>query len=414
MATIYISSTFADLKEYRDTSIKVLRKAKHSIVAMEDYVATGRYTPLKKCLDDVAHCDYYVGIFAWRYGYIPDENNPEGKSITELEYRQACRLDKPRFIFLLDSEADWSPKFMDACTGDGERGNYIQALRAELGKSKLASFFKTPDELSSLVIASVNHWEQNIPLRQQQKYVDSKYLDVIEVDLQSLESLNSSLKLAQEMQNSSALSEELTERFKKLKGEGWDINNLLNNRFQELGKAAKNLVSEMRLKIEKEGEDIAQDIAQNGRENVDLKRIESYEKLQSIIRKFEREIERGREVAQWIKDTKQELVKDSVSSSLKHLEREGLIQIEDSENIKDLYLEIEQYLRRIAVAMSLGRTTLLDAANGLNEFPPEVYKIIFGYIKERKVKAASKLLSSQKELLIFYIDHLIRHVFTEP
>ena len=39
---------------------------------MEDYVAKDQ-RPLQMCLDDVASSDVYVGIFAWRYGYIPED-----------------------------------------------------------------------------------------------------------------------------------------------------------------------------------------------------------------------------------------------------------------------------------------------------------------------------------------------------
>ncbi|MGV0023698.1 nSTAND1 domain-containing NTPase [Phormidesmis priestleyi] len=160
MASLYLSSTYADLKDYRDAIARVLRKAGHQVVAMEDYVATGRYPPLHKCLADVMGCDYYVGIFAWRYGYIPDEGNPERRSITELEYCRACETDRPCFIFLLEPSAPWLPQFMDSHTGDGEKGARIQALRSQLGTDKLASFFSAPNDLASLVVAAVSNWEQ--------------------------------------------------------------------------------------------------------------------------------------------------------------------------------------------------------------------------------------------------------------
>ena len=159
MAKIYISSTYGDLKEYREAAYRALRRLGHDAVAMEDYVATGQHPPLDKCLADVANCDWYVGIFAGRYGYVPDDNNPERRSITELEYRQAEKLGKPCFIFLLHEDVAWLPKYMDALTGEGEKGRKIKELRQELGKTKLVSFFKTPDELASLVIASVSRWE---------------------------------------------------------------------------------------------------------------------------------------------------------------------------------------------------------------------------------------------------------------
>ena len=73
---IYISSTYNDLRECREQVYRTLRQLGHDVIAMEDYVATDQ-RPLDKCLQDVASCDLYVGIFAWRYGYIPAKDNPE-------------------------------------------------------------------------------------------------------------------------------------------------------------------------------------------------------------------------------------------------------------------------------------------------------------------------------------------------
>src|SRR5207302_88059 len=91
---IYISSTFIDLEQYRERVYKYLRSLGHDVIAMEDYVATDT-RPLEKCLKDVRDAHVYVGIFAWRYGYIPIENNPEKKLITELELDEAKRVSKP-------------------------------------------------------------------------------------------------------------------------------------------------------------------------------------------------------------------------------------------------------------------------------------------------------------------------------
>ena len=87
MAMVYLSSTYADLADHREAVYKVLRKMRHDVIAMEDYVATDE-RPLDKCLADVAGCDVYVGLFAWRYGYIPTVGNPARKSVTVLEYRR--------------------------------------------------------------------------------------------------------------------------------------------------------------------------------------------------------------------------------------------------------------------------------------------------------------------------------------
>ena len=95
---IYISSTYGDLKEHREKVDRALRRLDHDVVAMENYAAADQ-RPLAKCLEDVAACDLYVGIFAHRYGYIPEHDNPDGRSITELEYRHALANGKPCLVF---------------------------------------------------------------------------------------------------------------------------------------------------------------------------------------------------------------------------------------------------------------------------------------------------------------------------
>jgi hypothetical protein len=148
MAKIYISSTYSDLKEYREKVYRILSQWGHQVIAMEDYVASDQ-RPLDKCLADVAGCDLYVGIFAWRYGYVPDRDNPDGRSVTELEYRQAGTAGLPRLIFLLADDAPWPPTLNEAVSDPAGGGRRILALRAELKKDKLVSFFNNPDELAN-------------------------------------------------------------------------------------------------------------------------------------------------------------------------------------------------------------------------------------------------------------------------
>jgi hypothetical protein len=94
MANVYISSTFEDLKSYREAAWRALQELRHNVRAMEAYVASDQ-RPVDKCLADVEWCDFYVGIFAWRCGFVPPDDNPEQRSITELEYRRAVFRRKP-------------------------------------------------------------------------------------------------------------------------------------------------------------------------------------------------------------------------------------------------------------------------------------------------------------------------------
>ena len=138
MARIYISSTYSDLKEFREEVYRALRKLGHDVVAMEDYTATDQ-RPLDKCLDDVAGCDVYLGIFAWRYGYIPPEQD---KSITELEFRAAVNNQKLCLLFLLHEEAEWRKSLID------REIEKIEMLREELKRDFLVEFFSNKDELA--------------------------------------------------------------------------------------------------------------------------------------------------------------------------------------------------------------------------------------------------------------------------
>ncbi len=160
MARIYVSSTYADLKDYRETVYRTLRQMGHDVIAMEDYVATDQ-RPVVKCLADVAGCDLYLGLFAWRYGYVPppEHGNPGQRSITELEYRKALETGKPCRLFLLKDGTPWLEEWKDA-TGDDEAGGRIAALRRELGCEQMVGFFDSATELGRQVSISVGQWDR--------------------------------------------------------------------------------------------------------------------------------------------------------------------------------------------------------------------------------------------------------------
>jgi len=154
MAKIYISSTYLDLQEYRRQVSLVLRRLGHEDVAMEYYVAEDQ-RPVDRCLSDVAACDLFIGIYAWRYGWVPSENNPAQLSITEMEYRQAEKIGKPCFIFLLNDEAPWPRKSTDKDTTQIEKLRNEASARHSSGPP-----FKTVDELGRLVAESIHKWEK--------------------------------------------------------------------------------------------------------------------------------------------------------------------------------------------------------------------------------------------------------------
>ena len=164
MSRIYISSTFEDLQDHRKRVYQQLRRVGHDVIAMEDYVAQDQ-RPLTNCLSDISGCDLYVGLFAWRYGYIPEDHGPRRLSITEHEYRHAIDEGKECLAFLLDEKFEWPPVKQDSHTGDGEGGKRIRQLRQELSTQKQVAFFSTPDDLASLVGAAVEKWGKKVESR---------------------------------------------------------------------------------------------------------------------------------------------------------------------------------------------------------------------------------------------------------
>jgi len=72
---LYLSSTYMDLKSHRATLARALRAAGYEVVMMEEYVARDQRVEFA-CTGDVVGCDVYLGVFAWRYGYVPDDANP--------------------------------------------------------------------------------------------------------------------------------------------------------------------------------------------------------------------------------------------------------------------------------------------------------------------------------------------------
>ncbi|MFB9235801.1 HEAT repeat domain-containing protein [Plantactinospora siamensis] len=144
---VYISATQKDLLEYRAAVHAAARRLEIEDVAMEAYGADAR-PPLERCLADVRRCDLYVGLFAWRYGYRPADQE---SSITELEYREALANGKPCLIFLLAEDVPWPVDMIDR-DRDWQR---MVELRNELKERHLCAFFTSVDDLAAKVTVAL-------------------------------------------------------------------------------------------------------------------------------------------------------------------------------------------------------------------------------------------------------------------
>ena len=152
MAKIYVSSTFQDLQSHREQVGRVIHRMGHEDVALDYFVAEDQ-RPVEKCLADVSSCDLYVGIFAWRYGWQPKENNPSQLSVTEMEYQEAHKLQKECLIFLLDENVPWPKTYVDRDTAN------IENLRNTASGNHTSELFVTVAELARKVAEALHRWE---------------------------------------------------------------------------------------------------------------------------------------------------------------------------------------------------------------------------------------------------------------
>lgn len=124
MAVVYLSSTLLDLKAERTAVANWLGKnhqVKHSYVADDESVT-------ESCLDDIKDCNVYVLILGYRYGFVPPLDNPQGLSITQLEFRQAGLQGIPRIVLLSKGATDMSLTDFD----NAERYQKLKDFRKEV------------------------------------------------------------------------------------------------------------------------------------------------------------------------------------------------------------------------------------------------------------------------------------------
>ena len=144
---IYLSSTYSDLQELRSKAKETILDLGHHPVAMENYNSTNE-KPLNQCLKDIRGCDIFVGIYAFRYGFIPQGLE---KSITHLEYEEALKENKTLLLFVIDEETPMPPKFVDS-----DRTN-INQLRDIILKVRVVAHIKDLRDFGAKLSASIHN-----------------------------------------------------------------------------------------------------------------------------------------------------------------------------------------------------------------------------------------------------------------
>jgi hypothetical protein len=152
---VFVSSTYADLKQERQRVIQALMEMDCIPAGMELFPAADdeQWAFIKRIIDD---CDYYLIIIGGRYG----STTPEGISYTEKEFDYAAARGL-KIIALLHEEPDSIP--VNKSDIDPTLRRKLKAFREKVATNRLVKFWKTADELPGMVALSLSKTIKTYP-----------------------------------------------------------------------------------------------------------------------------------------------------------------------------------------------------------------------------------------------------------
>src|SRR4030095_10327019 len=98
--TAMISSTAVDLPEHRKEAMDACLRQSIRPLAME-YLPARDADAIRVSLEMVDEADIYIGIYAWRYGHVPEGHDI---SITEMEFNRAEERGKRILVFTIHND----------------------------------------------------------------------------------------------------------------------------------------------------------------------------------------------------------------------------------------------------------------------------------------------------------------------
>lgn len=144
---VFVSSTFADLKDERSNVIQTLMEMDCIPAGMELFPALDeeQFEFIKKVIDD---SDYYLLIIGGRYGSLSNE----GISYTEMEYDYAISKGIKVIALVHGSPEKLAVEKVEM---DSEAQEKLQVFKTKATTNRLVKFWSDAKELSGLVALSL-------------------------------------------------------------------------------------------------------------------------------------------------------------------------------------------------------------------------------------------------------------------
>lgn len=145
---VFVSSTFKDLHQERESVTQTLLGADYIPVGMELFGAApvSSWDVITKTIDI---SDFYVLIIGFRYGEVKEGT---GKSYTECEYDYALTKGIPILVFIQDRNAPVSNTNRE---GDARKAKKLEAFIDKVKHSSQCAFWKDIHDLPVSVIMSL-------------------------------------------------------------------------------------------------------------------------------------------------------------------------------------------------------------------------------------------------------------------
>jgi hypothetical protein len=171
-----ISSTAIDLPDHRKQVFEACLCEDVFPDGMESLPARDT-DAITASMEMVNRADIYIGIFAWRYGYIPKGHKI---SITEMEFHRAVKRRIPILVFLIHKD---HPITIEMVETSSSAQRQIKKLKQLACKGRSRCEFRSPAELRAEVIHALS------ALRQREMQSRSP-VDAIRAEKKRLEDLD--------------------------------------------------------------------------------------------------------------------------------------------------------------------------------------------------------------------------------
>lgn len=143
--SVFVSSTYEDLKEERQEVVNALLKMDCFPIGMEYFNASDKsqWEVIKSLIEE---CDYYILIIAGRYGSV---ESVSGKSYTQLEFEYAKSIGVPTISFIHEHPENIPDKYTEK-----EHKEELAQFR-EIAKNSLVCHWNTKGDLAKDVVLSL-------------------------------------------------------------------------------------------------------------------------------------------------------------------------------------------------------------------------------------------------------------------